>query len=240
MAVSGYLSPDDEWQQFEASWLDVLRAHGVDMFHMTEFECRKAAFEFWTDQTRIEFLGQLIGLIARHAVVGVGAAIVLNDYEALSAEDRARLGHPYAMCGLKAVADTLKWIDNELERGVAAGQWTVTNKGKNVPVEFVFEAGDEGAGELNHQLEKEQASGKYAGRIVRWSFENKRGVGALQAADFAAYETTKQLVRTIGAEERAMRKSLETFVSKTPYVAEYFDARSMGDLLQIVRRDESR
>jgi hypothetical protein len=32
--------------------------------------------------------------------------------------------------------------------------------------------------------------------------------GASPAADFAAYETTKQLVRTIGAEERAMRTSL--------------------------------
>lgn len=89
----------------------------------------------------------------------------------------------------------------------------------------------------NEQLKKEQDAGKFAGRILRWSFENKRGIGALQAADFAAYETTKQLVRTIGAEERAMRKSMESFVSNTPYVGEYFESRTLGELAERVRRD---
>jgi hypothetical protein len=69
----------------------------------------------------------------------------------------------------------------------------------------VFEAGDEGAGDLAAQLRHEQESGSFAGRIVRVSFESKQ-VGALQAADFAAYETTKQLVRTIGADERGNAK----------------------------------
>jgi hypothetical protein len=89
-------------------------------------------------------------------------------------------------------------------------------------------AGDEGAGPLAAQLRKEQESGIFAGWIVRVSFESKQ-VGALQAADFAAYETTKQLVRTIGADERATRKSLEALVEKVPYVAEYFDSRSMSE-----------
>jgi hypothetical protein len=81
------------------------------------------------------------------------------------------------------------------------------------------EAGVEGAGELAEQLKKEHTSGMFAGRIMRCTFEDKRQVAALQSADFAAYETTKQLGRTIGADERAMRRSLEMFVSNTPYVA---------------------
>lgn len=241
MAVSGYLGAEEEWQQFEPGWRQVLDTFGVDMFHMTEFECRLRAFQSWTNDTRKAFLGQLIGLVSRHTIVGVGAAIVMKDYDSLSPDDRKRLGHPYVMCGLKAVADTLQWIDDEVARQVATGRWVRTEAGKNLPVsvEFVFEAGDEDAGELGEQLRKEQASGKFAGRILRWSFEDKRGVAALQAADFAAYETTKQLVRTIGADERAMRKSLEMFVSNTPYIAEYFDTRSMGELLEIVSRDDT-
>lgn len=101
----------------------------------------------------------------------------------------------------------------------------------------MFEAGDEGAGHLAVQLRKEQESGIFAGRIVQVSFESKQ-VGALQAADFAAYETTKQLVRTIGADERAMRKSLEALVGRVPYVAEYFDSRSMGEVLAHARASE--
>jgi len=142
------------------------------------------------------------------------------------------------MCGIKAVADTIRWVDQRVEKAVATGEWKVTEKGNSVPVEFVFEAGDEGAGELENQLRKEQESGKYAGRLVQVSFKGKE-VGALQAADFAAYETTKQLVRTIGAEERATRKSLEALTEKVPYVAEYFDTRTMGEILERMRRDAS-
>src|SRR4249920_3043911 len=111
MTVSGYLSSDDRWQEFEPSWHRVLGALGVEMLHMTEFECRLGSFRSGDDETRFSFIGQLIDLVGRHAFVGVGAAIVLGDYDALEEDDRRLLGHPYAMCGLKAVADTLRWID---------------------------------------------------------------------------------------------------------------------------------
>lgn len=107
-------------------------------------------------------------------------------------------------------------------------------------IEFVFEAGDEGAGELAGQLEKEKASGRYGRRIWAWSFEDKRGIGALQAADFAAYETTKQLVRTIGAEERAIRKSLERLISRVRFVGEYFEVQSLRELLHRANYRSSR
>ena len=113
----------------------------------------------------------------------------------------------------------------------------MTEKGRNVPVEFVFEAGDKGAGELAESLTREQARGPYAGRIA-WKFGDKK-IGALQAADVAAYETTKQLVRTIGVDEREMRKSLEAFLTKTEYVAEYFNERSMREILANMDAAES-
>jgi len=235
MAVSGYLSSDEEWVNFEPAWRKALEEFGVEMFHMTEFECRHRPFDSWTNEMRVSLLGQLLNLVSRHAMVGIGVGILMNDYAGLSAEDQKLLGHPYAMCSLKAVADTFRWIDGFIAKKVATGEWALTEKGKGVAVEFVFESGDEGAGELDEQLKKEQAGGTFAGRVLRWSFESKRGIGALQAADFAAYETTKQLVRTIGAEERAMRKSMEQFVANTAYVGEYFEARTLGELVAGVR-----
>lgn len=62
-------------------------------------------------------------------------------------------------------------------------------------------------------------------------------IAALQAAYFAAYETTKQLVRTIGAEERAMRRSLDALTDRVEYVAEYFDRRTIRENLERIRRD---
>lgn len=237
MAVTGYLSSDEEWAKFEPCWQNVLDRFKLEMFHMTEYETRQRAFEAWSNEMRTDFLGQLIDLVNRYTIVGVGVGILMDDYGALPEEDRRRLGHPYGMCGLKAVADTLRWIDEFIAKQVATGEWSQTEKGKSVPVEFVFESGDEGAGELGEMLSREQQAGTYAGRVLAWRFENKRGVGALQAADCAAYETTKQLVRTIGAEERAMRKSMDRLVSSQPYVAEYFEKRTLGELAERVRRD---
>ena len=237
VAVSGYLSAEEHWAAFERAWNQTLNEFGVDTFHMTEFECRLGSFKGWEQARRTELLSRLIDLIANHALVAIGAALVVADYNALEPAEQARLGRPYVMCGLKAVADTLRWIDERIDRAVATGEWKVTERGKRVPVEFVFEAGDEGAGELAELLRNEQESGMFAGRIMRVSFEPKQ-VGALQAADFAAYETTKQLVRTIGADERTTRKSLEALVERVPYVAEYFDRRSMGELLSRQQADD--
>jgi hypothetical protein len=125
MAVSGYLSSDEEWAKFEPAWRQVLNHFEVEMFHMTEFECRLRPFESWTNETRVNLLGQLLDLVSRHTMAGIGAGILMNDYAGLSGEDQKLLGHPYAM-RLKAVADTFRWIDDFITRRVAAGVHTET------------------------------------------------------------------------------------------------------------------
>ena len=151
MAVSGYLSSDEEWAKFEPAWRQVLDRFDVEMFHMTEFECRLRSFESWTNETRTDLLGQLIDLVSRHTMVGIGAGILVKDYVDLPGQEQKLLGHPYAMCSLKAVADTLRWIDDWIARKVSTGEWAKNEKGKSVPVEFVFESGD--AGRLQRKAE---------------------------------------------------------------------------------------
>lgn len=72
--------------------------------------------------------------------------------------------------------------------------WEEAKPISEVPLEFIFETGDAGAGELDEQLGKERKFGILRLRRGSWRFENKApGTGALQAADLAAYETAKQL-----------------------------------------------
>ena len=239
VAVSGYLGAEEHWNEFQPAWSRVLSEFDVEIFHMVEFENRLGAFTNWDQDRRTALLGQLIDLIANHAFVAIGAAMVLDDYNALSNEDKTLLGHPYALCGVKAVADTFRWIDARLEAAAATGEWSVTERENAARVEFVFEQGrDQGAGELESQLRREQQNwSRSAGRIVNVTFGDKQ-IAALQAADFAAYETTKQLVRTIGAEERAMRRSLDALTDRVEYVAEYFDRLAMmRENLERIRRE---
>jgi hypothetical protein len=157
----------------------------------------------------------------------------------LGAEEQRELGHPYAMSGLKAVADTLRWVDDMLARAKKTGRWKVLPKAYDVRIEFVFEAGDEGAGELVRALETEKASGAYGERIWSWRFDEKGSAGALQAADFAAYETAKQMVRAIGADDRKIRQSMDRLLQRVAYRAEYFNARSLRELLDNAKKSRS-
>jgi len=231
VAVGGFMAAISRWRHFEREWRKVLDRHGMEVFHMTDFETRQKQYATWSNEQRVAFVRQMIGVIRVHAWVAIAAAMVMKDYNGLGAEERRELGHPYALCGLKAVADTLRWVDDMLAGAKKTGRWKVLPKAHDVRIEFVFEAGDEGASELAAALESEKKSGAHGERIWSWTFDNKGSAGALQAADFAAYETTKQLVRTIGADERRIRQSMDRLLQRVTYRAEYFNARSLREVL---------
>jgi hypothetical protein len=44
---------------------------------------------------------------------------------------------------LKAVADTLRWVDEMLMRAKKTGRWELLPKGYDLRIEFLFEAGHE-------------------------------------------------------------------------------------------------
>jgi hypothetical protein len=75
LAVSGYLSAPEKWTEFEPAWQHALSEFGVETFHMTDFECRRSAFEGWEQARRTAFIVRLIDVIAAHAFVAIGAAI---------------------------------------------------------------------------------------------------------------------------------------------------------------------
>lgn len=89
-----------------------------------------------------------------------------------------------------------------------------------IPLELVFESGDEGAGELLAKLE-DAKKGLFANRILSINFEDKKNAIALQAADLVAYETVKQFVRRIGADGRPLRRSLQAAEKEIPHYGEY-------------------
>jgi hypothetical protein len=89
-------------------------------------------------------------------------------------------------------------------------------------------------------MRKESAMGLIAGRIASCAFVDKRELGALQAADLAAYETTKQLVRTIKAEQRAVRKSLTRLITRVPFESAYFSTQTFQELIGMARQRERR
>ena len=208
---------------------------------MTDFETRRWPYAKWDNSRRRRFLRRLIGILRIHASVGIGVGLVLPDYDALTDQERELIGRPYPLCSLKVVAMVFGHMDAGADALAAQyGDRFRRPSKEEHPVDFVFEAGDQDAGNLAELMRKEAKTGLVAGRIASCAFIDKRKLGALQAADLAAYETTKQLVRTIEAEQRGVRKSLTRLITRVRFESAYFNAKTFPELIEMARQRECR
>ncbi len=227
VAIGGFLGPAEYWVRVQDEWSAVLRQHGVTCFHMTDFENRQGEFRGWSNPRRESVIKQLIGILKRNTFLLVGTGLLLSHYSSFSKEDQRMLGHPYAISAKIATALMFRWMEKAAK--------TLGSEFANVPVGFFFELGDEGAGELAQVFQSEQASGPLRNRIVSISFERKCNFAGLQAADIAAYEVAKQLIRSIGVDTRPIRKSLQGILRGIPAETRYLHRRSLSHLLAAYR-----
>ncbi len=169
ISLWGYVAPAEKWESFDRSWKSVLGEFGVEYFHMKEFAHSNGPYKPWKgrENKRRDFLSKLIAVIGANVSYGVGASVPMGMYnEADTAYQISEHMHPYALCGAICIDFILKWQD--------------VHHLKNEPLEFVFEAGDEGRGHLIHWT-KELTDREP-------TFKRMKEATPLQAADFAVYE----------------------------------------------------
>ena len=161
---------------------------------MTDFENRWGEFKGWPDERRKAFLRRLIGVIGSIKPLAVGAAMRVPDHASLCESQKLLVGSkPYVWCAIRSAILAMKWVEQQ---------------GSDASVACLFEAGDEGSGEVLEALTV--AKKRHAGfdRRLRLTVFVEKKEPPLQAADFFAYETAKQVLRNIGADQRDVRKSL--------------------------------
>jgi hypothetical protein len=180
IVVAGYLSKFEQWGTFTAQWSELLATFDIPYFHMKKFSQFKPPFdtEKWKDESRrVRFLSGAARIISANVEQGFASAV---DFDAFNRVNKIyRLddvaGVPYSLAARTCVA--------KASRFGALGSDTT----------YIFEDGDEGRGELMRILEDQG----YPLPIFRPSRDlvkkgkPHRGVVALQAADFAAYEIRK-------------------------------------------------
>jgi hypothetical protein len=180
IVVAGYLSTFDRWGAFTKEWNELLARFDIPYFHMKKFSQFKAPFdtEPWKDEKRrARFLGSAASIIAANVQQGFASAVEFDTFDKVNAAYRLDnvVGVPYSLAARTCVA--------KASRFGAPGSNTT----------YVFDDGDEGRGELMRILERDG----YPSPIFRPSRymlkrgKPHRGVVALQAADFAAYEIRK-------------------------------------------------
>lgn len=229
LSVAGFLGPADEWGMFTYLWSKAMQEWGLDFFHMAPFESRQREYKDWTNKQRQDRLNYLLDLIAKHTVASSGITIPLSDYNAIFREDeippgpnREWLAPGVAAPGAQRPGDVHHEPDYKpgaIRRksggpyGLAASVLfrDVADKVKQYPndvfVNYTFEAGDEGAGQVVRifQDNYRDDNTRRELRLDSIHLEDKRKFPALQAADILAYELAKHLPKQLGQDARQPR-----------------------------------
>jgi len=164
LVVSGFVSTQKKWRQFDNDWRGLLKEFDVPYFHMKEFAPSTGIFKDWKDKERRrrKFLQRLIDITVANTEQSIAAGVLLNDWR--KANRRYKLKEndwaPYALCGRTCVDQVYKWCD---EQGHSRNQ-----------VVFMFEDGDEDQNALNNRVKKDFGIKLEFGPKVPNPFSTKR------------------------------------------------------------------
>jgi len=169
-----------------------LNQDGISYFHRVDCENNKREFARWSGKNRAkeELLFDLISIIKTHTYRKFGCIITNEIVESeLSSEIKTKFHlHAYAFAGIVCISRVYKWAHHEHIKAL----------------EWVFEDGDDGKGELMQCMELHGLPPP----IFRPKVDRQDRVGnlrmaftGLQAADFLAYELF-QLMKQVGAESK--------------------------------------
>jgi hypothetical protein len=194
LALGGFISTVQQWEEFCKQWPKVLASGSVGVYHAADLESRKGEFARWSEKKKLKFQILAYQTLARYVAVGIASVVVRADFETLKIRwHRVRQGKPanhYIFC----VYDFIKNVNN----------WAKDHGYINTPINYVFERGDPGKGEVEQIFQELASDSAFNERhlIGKLTFSPKRDkdhpqndkqLQPLQAADIWAYESYKHM-----------------------------------------------
>jgi hypothetical protein len=81
LTIGGYLGQIEQWLEFRREWSGFLLSHGIEHFHMTDFDSpdHDGPFKDWPLERKIPFQCHLIELIHKRLAYGIYVGVNLDD-----------------------------------------------------------------------------------------------------------------------------------------------------------------
>lgn len=196
IVVAGYLAEAEQWRDFSADWLKVLKEEKVPVeknntlpeFHATDFHARQGVFKdrnIWTDEKCGILYNKLIDIINTHTLYPVGMAILLNDYRKLRTENPALV---LAFQKVGSLAANLAFWH--------CAQWAEKHN-YNDSISYIFDMGDSFRTEITkaHEMacKSKQMREKFRLKKGEIDFKDTEEYNPIQAADIIAWEIAKDI-----------------------------------------------
>lgn len=216
VVVAGYISSEEQCEQFDREWTQLLRQERVSALHRVDIENFRREFASnygWDRARQVRVLQAAHDIIKRRTTIGTGGALIQADYEAVM-----------PLVVKRAFGTAYGWLVHECIVGV--GHWAERDKHPSL-IQYVFEAGARGRHHVDRIFKSLESDPKYRHlcRIGGWAFLSKDSALELQAADFLAYEVHKHVVNRIVASpaRRPIRRSALDLIRRGDQV-HYWDA----------------
>lgn len=210
-AVSGYIATVEQWEEWEREWRELGRGEGFTILHkrLLETNVKGSVFE-WPDLTADEkrekkkrINSRACDIILRRVNAGFTAAISKTEWKEIVAESRwaAALGKSFYAAGVYVCLNLISmWIEQFPNR-----------RDPIDGIRYVFEEGADGRDEAEAMIREFKRDERQCERykIKGYSFEKKKDVWPLQAADFLAYESYRHIDNQLMGEVKRDSRGME-------------------------------
>ncbi len=218
LAVAGYAAPALEWARLEFAWKKMLRSWNLEAFHMVDCIHKVGEFAGWSQERSDAAIKEVVDLVVGYDVHGIGAAVLLRDYDAIvTGRARREIGEPWHLCLRHLVFEVSRRIDR-----LPRSEW----------VAVVCDLQQQFAAEASRMYERcrETPEWPQRNRLGTLTFASRAEEVGLQVADVLAYETFRHLDNTLYC-NREIRRSIDRLVHERPYVGVYYDREALEPLV---------
>lgn len=226
LCLAGYIVDADEAEQLAAEWASALSRFNLPYFRMSECDHGNGACSALSMNNRITLASDLIDIIKRLTVYGLGATVNENEYNDLMPYHR-NMGGAYTLCVFTCL------------HGV---QWWAREAGFGGNASYFFESGHRSQREANRIMNLSRRVAKERGEV--WpigykshAFVDKRTSAAVQAADLFAWQLFTDRKKVDAGKPR--RKDFESMLSTGQYNAVHIDRDRILGLVDTMNRQNA-
>ena len=226
--LAGFVAEDKDWPAFTRDYQRLLKKWGIECFHATDFfNGAPPNFDHFNNSQKRIFIQSLIAILAKHRIDGISQGIDLLAFnEIITGALLKKIESHCILCFQMMMAKF-----NRL-----AGE---ANMKQDEKIAFIFDQQQQFSGralQIHAKLKADPRFGTYLGSI---GFESKQQFLPLQAADFLAYETYRELSRKLDRPEKDVRKSLIKLFGKVHLDGGYCDRAALTVLAESEMANEA-
>jgi hypothetical protein len=230
VVIGGYVASDEQWEEFQRQWEQMLLNEDISELHMTDLISFQKEFhrdKGWDEQRRRRVLERARRVIRTNTMFGLAAAVIIADCEEFfpTKSNGKKLRHKFAkeyeICAYSCA--------------IGIGNWARAH-GIEELIKYVFEAGAKGRHQVDLTMAKAQKDDteRERYRIAGVEFKQKKnakhpdGLVQLQAADMLAHQNCQVISNgPQGMKADVMRESLTRLIRSQDKKLYYFDRTNL-------------